>query len=185
MFLLIFGLALFISIHTLPSIGNYRDNTIAKIGMPAYKVLYSLVSLAGIIAIVYGKGNAAYVDLWTPPSWGRIAVSAFMLITFILFSAMYAPSNIKRFTRHPMLWGVCLWSAGHLLANGDLASVLLFGSFGLFSLYAMWSANKRGAKKSTTSYPLKNDGIIAGIGVLIYAIVLFLHPYIAGVPIIS
>lgn len=184
MFLLILGLILFIGIHLIPAIGSHRNNIVSKIGENPYKGLFSLSSLVGIIAIVYGKGSAEFVDLWTPPAWGRGVVSAVMLGTIFLFCAMYAPSNVKRFTRHPMLWGVFLWSFGHLCANGDLASVLLFGSFGVFSLFAMWSANKRGAVKSTTQYPFKNDVIIVVVSIVVYGLIMFLHPYIAGVPLL-
>lgn len=181
MLLLILGLLLFIGMHVIPSFEDYRNKIVSDFGEQTYKGFFSLSAFAGIVAIVYGKGSAEFIDLWTPPAWGRMVVSVAMLGTAFLFCAMYAPSNIKRVTRHPMLWGVFLWSLGHLCANGDLASVLLFGSFGAFSLFAMWSANKRGATKSRKQYPFKNDAAIVAVSVVVYGIVMFLHPYFAGV----
>jgi uncharacterized membrane protein len=90
--------------------------------------------------------------------------------------------NIKRFTRHPMLWGILIWSAAHLLVNGDLASMLLFGSFGVYSVYAMISQNLRGAQKQTNVMPLKNDLIVFAAGTLVFVLVIFLHGFLFGVP---
>ena len=83
-----------------------------------------------------------------------------------------------------MLWGVTLWSIAHLLANGDLASILLFGSFGLFSLFNMFSANLRGAKKQQTKYAFSKDAIVIVASVVVYGILVFLHPYLFGVKVI-
>lgn len=108
-----------------------------------------------------------------------------MLIAFYLFAAADMKSNIKRFIRHPMLLGVFLWSCVHLFANGDLASIILFGSFAIFSLFGMVSANIRGALVQKEKYPIKKDVVSIIGGLVAYAIfVLLVHPYLIGVPVL-
>jgi len=81
-----------------------------------------------------------------------------------------------------MLWGISIWSVAHLLANGDLGSMILFGGFGGYSLFSMWSLNRRGAKKPDTKSPLAYDLLVIIVGVSAYALTAFLHPYLFGVP---
>jgi uncharacterized membrane protein len=105
-----------------------------------------------------------------------------MAIAFILLTALLIPSNIRRFTPHPMLWGIVFWSTGHLLANGDLASIIVFGGFGAYALISMWSLNKRGAQKSTTRYSPVRDILVVVTGLCICGLAVWLHPYVIGVP---
>jgi len=83
-----------------------------------------------------------------------------------------------------MLWGMTLWAAAHLSANGDVASLILFGGFGLYSLFGMWSSNQRGATKATASIPFSKDAMIIGIAILVNGVILFLHPYLFGVSVL-
>ena len=99
-----------------------------------------------------------------------------MLPALILFAAAYLPGNIKRYTRHPMLWGVCMWSIAHLIANGDLAALMIFTGIGLFALFDMWSANRRGAVYSVVKRSLSWDLLVIVIGVVAYIAVLSVHP---------
>ncbi len=184
MTLLISGLVVFLGIHLLPSFSGIRAELLEKYGEKRYKGLYSLVAAIGLILIIMGMIYRDFVHLWVPPVWGRHAAIALMLPALILLGAANAPTNIKRFTRHPMLWGVTLWACAHLLANGDLASLILFGSFGIYSLFDMWSANRRGAEKSTEIYPISKDLKVIGMGVVVYVGLLLAHPYIIGVPVL-
>lgn len=184
MALLVLGILVFTGIHLVPTFASTRQSLIARYGPAAYKAGFTAISLIGLVLLIVGKAYANVVPLWTPPAWGRHAAMLLMLFSFILLVAAYLPSNIKRATAHPMLIGVTLWSAAHLLANGDLASVILFGGFGAYALFDMWSANRRGAAPSRTAYPVARDILVVAIGALAYGVLLFLHPYLFGVRVI-
>ncbi len=180
MTILICGLIIFFSIHLIPSLANIRADLIEHFGIKRFKISYALTAAVGFITIIVGMIYADYVHLWVPPTWGRHTTIALMLPTMIMVGAGSSATNINRFTRHPMLWGVTLWATAHLLANGDLASVLLFSSFAIYSLFAMWSANHRGAKLDNITYPFKSDIKYIASRVVIYTILLFAHPYFTG-----
>jgi len=183
--ILLIGIVLFFGVHLIPSFVALRNNLIARLGENKYKALYSITALIGLILIIYGMSKAEYVPVWQPPTWARNAVIITMLISFYLFAAADMKSNIKRFIRHPMLSGVLLWSGAHLLANGDLASIILFGSFATYSITDMVSANIRGAVFQQETYPIKRDVVSIVAGIIAYAVfVLFIHPYWIGVPVV-
>ena len=127
MTLLITGLLVFVAIHLLPAAVDLRASLIDRLGEMPYKAVFAGISLLGLVMIVVGKGRADFVPLWQPPLWAKHVTFPLMIGAFVLLPAANMPTNIKRFTRHPMLWGVTLWSIGHLIANGDMASVILFG----------------------------------------------------------
>ncbi|MGH7463153.1 MAG: NnrU family protein, partial [Longimicrobiales bacterium] len=117
-------------------------------------------------------------------AWGYSLALWVMPLAFILLVEAYVPSNLKRLTAHPMLWGVTLWAGLHLLANGDTASLLLFGAFGLYSLYAMWSQSQRGVKPAETMRPVSRDIAVVAIGLGVYAAALYAHRWLSGVPLV-
>lgn len=184
MALLVVGLVLFIGIHSLPSFIGLRNALVRRLTFNGYQGLFSLIALAGLLLIIVGKARADFIPLWDPPNWGRHAAMALTLPAFILLSAAYLPSNIKRFTRHPMLWAVSLWSLAHLLTNGDLASVVLFGSLGAYSLLDMVSANKRGAALRSQRVSSAKDALVVVLGLLLYTALIFAHPYLFGAAIV-
>ena len=184
MTLLILGVVLFIGAHLVPSIPSLHSSLQARVGRNRYRGLFSLVSLVGFVLLVVGMGRAPSVPLWDPPAWGhRIPVFG-MPVALILLVAAFMPTNVKRFTRHPMLWGVTIWAAAHLLANGDLAGLILFGSFGAFSLFDMWSANQRGAQLSSKVVPYWRDLLVVLIGGIVYVGILHSHGLLFGVPVV-
>lgn len=139
-----------------------------------------MVSLAGFVLLVIGMGRAPFVPIWEPPPWApRVAVWV-MPIALTLLVAAFFPTNLKRVTRHPMLWGVTTWAAVHLLANGDLAALILFGSFGTFSLFGMWSANRRGAEISSKAVPIWRDLLVIVTGGIVYMGFLHSHAMLFG-----
>src|SRR5229473_1884924 len=184
MFFLVLGIVIFVGIHLLPTFVSLRQRLVARLGAGLYKGAFSVIALAGLILIVVGMATADFQPVWEPPAWGRTAALATMPLSLILLAAANIPSNIKRYTRHPMLWGVFIWSVAHLLANGNLAALVLFGSLGAFSLFDMLSANMRGASKQETVYPITKDAITIVAGLAAYGALLFLHPYFFGVSII-
>jgi uncharacterized membrane protein len=182
---LLLGLAVLIGVHLVPAAPPLRQSLIKRLGFAPYQGLFALISLAGLVLIVIGMGRAPFIPVWEPPEWGMGIVPVFMLPAFILLAGAYLPGNAHRLTPHPMLWGVILWAVGHLLANGDAASMLLFGSLGIYSLFAIWSANQRGAAKATVRMTLDRDLIVFGVGIVLYVAMVFLHPTLFGVAAIS
>jgi uncharacterized membrane protein len=180
MTLLVIGLILFIGAHAIPTFTGLRSNLVSRLGEKRYKATFALLALAGLVLAAIGKGRADFVFLYDPPAWGRHATMTLVLIAFILLPAAHMPNNIRRFTRHPMLWGVTLWGLGHLLANGDMASVILFGSLAVYSLLAMVSLNRRGASLHQERVPLRKDAMVVVAGLIVYVIFVFLHPYLFG-----
>lgn len=181
MSILLLGLVIFIGVHLVPSLPSLRDRLRDRLGSGAYRGVFSLVSLLGFVLIVLGMGRAPFVPLWNPPPWApRVAVLVMPLALTLLVAAFF-PTNLKRITPHPMLWGVTVWAAVHLLANGDLASLLLFGSFGAFALFDIWSANRRGAELSTTPVPFWRDLIVIAVGAVVYMGFLHSHTLLFGV----
>ena len=144
MAMLLLGLVLFLGVHSTRIVAEgWRAATIRRVGEGRWKGLYALVSLAGFALLVWGFGLARQqpVALWAPPLFTRHLAWVLTLVSFILLAATYVPRNaIKARLRHPMVLGVMLWSLAHLLANGNLAHVLLFGSFGVWAALTLYPA---------------------------------------------
>ena len=158
MFVLLAGLALFFLTHGIRIYADgWRTATIARMGQNPWKGLYSLLSLAGVVLIVvgYGEARAHPVMLWLPPAWTRHVTALLMLVAFILFASVEGPPNpIKARLGHPMVLGVKTWALAHLLANGLLAQVLLFGTFLLWAVLDYAAARRRD----------RRDGVVRGPG---------------------
>jgi len=178
---LIAGLALFFGVHVFSSMRSARGRLIAILGEGPYKGSYALLSLAGFGLIVAGMAKAPFIELWDPPTWGRYAALWLMPVALVLIAAAYIPGNLKRFTAHPMLWGITLWALVHLLVNGDLAALLLFGTFGLYALYAMWVQNRRGIRPGNTRRAIAGDIGALVTGLIAYVLLLKYHGDLFGV----
>ncbi|MDT8375116.1 MAG: NnrU family protein [Mariprofundaceae bacterium] len=181
---MILGLAIFFSIHLLPSVPPLRNALFKKLGEKPYRGIYALVSLTGLVLVVIGMGETGFVAVWEPPKWSYMVTNLSMLVALYCLVAMHMQSNLKRFTAHPMLWGITFWSGGHLMSNGDQASIVLFGSFLVYSLVAMASANLRGARPAGKKISLRYDAMIAVISTVAYVGLANLHLYFAGVELI-
>jgi uncharacterized membrane protein len=178
---LILGMAVFMAVHLLPTFVELRQRLIGWKGRTVYTIGYSCAAMVGLLMIIFGKSQAVLVPVWDAPDWAYQLVPILMLVALILLPAAYMPTNLKRLIRHPFLTGVALWALSHLLVNGDLASIILFGGFGAFALFDMWSSNRRGAEKSTTKVPIYRDVALLFVGVVAFSIILHLHPYLFGV----
>jgi len=181
---MILGLAVFFAIHLLPSVPTLRNALFAKLGEMPYKGIYALISFAGLYFIVTGKSEAEYIDIWEPATWSYVVTNVSMIIALYCIVAMHMQSNLKRFTAHPMLWGITFWSCGHLFTNGDKASIVLFSSFLAYALFAMYSANRRGAKPLSKRISFRYDAMIAVISTVVYVVLANLHPYFTGMELI-
>ena len=184
MTLFILGLIVFFGAHLFTGLARgARMQLIEKLGANPYKGLYSLVSLAGFILIIVGWRGADASVLYTPPVILKHLTLLLMLPALALLAAAYLPAGrIAAMTKHPMLAGVKIWAFAHLLTNGEVRSVLLFGSFLAYAVIARIAAKKRDAPVREAG-PAINDAIAVGAGVAAYiAIAFFAHRYIAGVP---
>ncbi len=192
MTLLVLGLVLFLGTHAFSMARANRAAAVARIGEGPYKGLYSLLSLAGIVLISIGYGQyraGGYIPVWDPPVWTRHLALLLVLVAFICFVAAYLPGHIKARLKHPMLAGVKIWALAHLLANGDLGSILLFGSFLVWGVAARISVKRRdvAAQHGGTAAPagIRNDVLAVAIGTAVYvAFVFWLHPWLIGVPVL-
>jgi uncharacterized membrane protein len=191
--LLILGLILFVGMHAFSMARERRSALIARIGENPYKGLYSLVSLVGIVLVVIGFGQyraGGYIRIWNPPAWTRHLALLLVWLAFICIAATYLPGRIKARLKHPMLTGVKLWALAHLLANGDLGSILLFGALLAWAVLARISAKRRdeGPPHGAPIAPaagVRNDVLAIGLGTVAYgAFVLWLHPLLIGVPVL-
>ena len=129
---MILGLVLFFATHVFTTKREARAQAIARLGEGTYKLLYTVVSLAGLALIVWGFAHyrsSSWIDVWYPPKAMKHITVALMLPAVIMVVASYLRGRIYAALKHPMLAGVKLWAASHLLANGDLGSIVLFGSF--------------------------------------------------------
>ncbi|MCU0812698.1 MAG: NnrU family protein, partial [Thiobacillaceae bacterium] len=146
MFKLIAGLVIFFGVHSISIVArDWRERTVARIGPAAWKALYSVASLVGFLLIVGGYAQARLdpVILYQPPIWARHLAALLMLPVFPLLLATYLPGRIKAAVKHPMLAATKAWAVAHLLANGMLADVLLFGGFLAWAVIDRISAGKR------------------------------------------
>jgi len=180
MTLLIIGFMLFLGAHFSPGVLGLRETLVARLGEGRFRAVYIATSVTGMVCIIAGKYIAPFVDVWTPPVWSRSTALILVASGFVFFAALLLPTNLRRLTRHPMLWGTALWSSGHLLANGDVASMILFGGFSGFALISIWSLSRRGVERSKQKYSLLNDLILLTASLGAYAVVLWLHPRLFG-----
>ncbi len=187
MMVLIVGLILFLGVHLVPTQPELRDGLKARIGEGPYKILFSLLSLAGLVVIVLGYHKLQLHPgknpiLWEPPVWTRHIAVALMLPAIILLVASLIPSRIRTVTRHPMLIAIKIWALAHLLANGDLGALLLFGSFLAFAVYDRISVKKRGLLPPPAPASALNDVIVIVVGLALYAwLLLGGHQWLIGV----
>jgi len=143
---MIAGLALFLGVHTLTTQRELRARAVASLGEGGYKIFYALVSLAGLVLIVWGFAQyraTGWIDVWYPPKALKHVAVALMLPAVILVVAAYIRGRIYTTLKHPMLAGVKLWALAHLLANGDLGSIVLFGSFLGWAVFDRISLKRR------------------------------------------
>lgn len=186
---LIIGLLLFFSAHSsrIFADGN-RSQYIAHYGMAKWKLAYSLVSIVGLVLIVWGYGQARLDPfvLWVPPIWTRHLAALLTLPAFILIAAAYIPGTlIKARLGHPMVAGVKLWALSHLIANGNLADVILFGSFLAWSIASFATSRKRDRSQglATARGAIVRDGIAVVAGVVVWFVFArHLHLALFGVP---
>jgi uncharacterized membrane protein len=190
MTLLLIGLLLFLGVHSVSIVApRWRDAMATRIGEQPWKGVYTLFAVVGFVLIVKGYA-AARLDptvLYAPAPWLRHVAFALLLPVFPLLLATYLPGRIKRAAKHPTLLATKFWALAHLLANGMLADVVLFGAFLAWAVADRISLTRRPAR-AVPALPgsRANDAIVIVGGLAIYAaFALWLHPLLIGVPVIA
>jgi uncharacterized membrane protein len=188
---MIVGLVLFLGVHTLTTQRALRSRFIVSWGEGGYKIGYSVVAAIGLALIVWGfahyRAGGEY-SVWTPPRVLKHLNILLMLPASILVVAAYIRGQIYATLKHPMLAGVKLWAFGHLLANGDLGGIILFGSFLAWAVFDRISLKRRG-DAGGPPIPvggIGNDLIAVLVGVVVYLALAFaFHPVVIGVPVMG
>jgi uncharacterized membrane protein len=189
MLIFLLGLVLFLGVHCVSIVAPlWRQRQVAARGEKSWKGLYSIVSLIGFVLLVYGYGLARHdgAVLYAPPAPLRHFALLLMLPVFPLLVAAYVPGRISRASRHPMLLAVKFWALAHLLANGTLVDVILFGSFLAWAVADRISVKRRPAVLAHEHPDLPkrpyNDVIVVVVGLAIYAaFILGVHRWLIGV----
>ncbi len=186
--ILIVGLVVFLGAHVFVTCRAQRAAVVARIGEGPYKGLFALVSLIGVVLIVYGFAayrTTGWIDVWYPPRWTYYITQLLMWPASILVVAAYIRGDIWRRLKHPMLVGVKLWAVAHLISNGDLGSIVLFGSILAWAVYDRITLKRR-TDPGAPPIPVRgraNDIIAVVVGTLLYlALGFWFHPYVIGVP---
>lgn len=182
---LVLGVLLWSIVHLSRCLApGFRARMIERLGEKKYKGLVALDIVIAIVLIVIGWRSTTPEYLYVPPGWGRTAATPLMLIALILFAAASLPTNIKRVLRHPQLTGVVVWAVAHLLANGEDRSLVLFGGLGLWALIEIVLISRReGPWQRPEPVPLKAELKPLIGGIVVYVVLLLLHPYLFGVPV--
>ena len=187
------GLVVFFGAHALPLWTGLRARVRDGVGSGAYTGLFSLASLIGLVLIVIGYGElrtsvSSNPELWTPPTWTRHIAFLLMIPSLILLVSAYVPNRIRDAVGHPMLAAIKIWAFAHLLANGDLASVILFSSFLAYAVIDRISVKRRRVQGplGDRSGGLAGDLTVVAVGLVAYvAILFFAHEWLIGVALIA
>ena len=184
--LLITGLLIWSLVHLTPSLAApLRQKLITQLGDKVYKLLFAVLIFTALALIVLGWRSTLPSHLYQLPGFTRHIAMLLVLIAFVLFGASNYPSRIKQFIRHPQLTGVVVWAFAHLVMNGDSRSVLLFGSMGLWAILEIILINRREGewvKQPVPGWARELRGL--AISLVVFVVVVMLHPYMTGVSII-
>ena len=184
--LLIIGVLLWSFAHlTKAIVPAIRQRLIDKLGSGPYRGVFTLVILASLALIVIGWRSTPEEYLYVLPAWSRSIGFVLMFVAFALMGATHYATMIKRIIRHPMLMGIFVWSVSHLLTNGTTRALILFGVLGIWALIEMPLINAREGARTLPEAP-GFSGELKGLFItaIIFAVVMFLHPYFTGVPLL-
>lgn len=191
MLLLIAGLVLFFGPHLFSALRSRAKgkDLRTQIGEPVYMGAYSVVALAGLVMIIFGYGDMRPAPaLYAPPIWAQHLNYILMPLALIALAAAYLPTGyIKKALKHPMLVAIKIWAVGHLLANGEINAIILFGAFLAFAVIDRIAAKRRGDIGPAPGAPVSIAGdigaVIIGLGATA-ALIFWLHPILFGVSVL-
>lgn len=184
MILLVLGLVAFFVVHLVPAAAGARARLVGQFGETGYKGLFSVVSVATLAFLVWSFARAPFIEIWAPAPWMRSVTMLAMPVALVVLMSAFFPGAIKKWLKHPMIVAIQIWAVAHLFANGDLASVLLFGGF-----FAYGVINRIGAGRRDEHMPVpaagaarRNDLVAVVAGVALYAaFVAVAHEWLIGV----
>ncbi|CUR48148.1 NnrU family protein [Alloalcanivorax xenomutans] len=187
MTIMIIGLVLFLGVHSVRIFAEpWRQARIQQLGEPAWKGIYSLVALIGLVLTIWGYGQTRLdpVFVWNPPVALRHLTVLLMIPALILLVAAYVPGNaIKARLGHPMMLAVKVWALAHLLSNGRLGDIVLFAAFLVWAILAFRAARRREPASRTGGRSSATITTVV-VGLVAYGLfAVFLHPWLIGVPV--
>ena len=187
--LLIIGVLLWSVVHLYPSVfPARRAELIDNIGNK-YQFIFALCIVLSILLIVLGWRSTVPNPVYDVPSWGRHLNMLTMFVAILLLGAANSKgiSRIKQYIRHPMLAGVIVWGIGHLIANGDIRSVILFGGLTIWAIISLFTISRTEGPwiKPTEIAGVKREGILLGITIVVYLVLFMSHRWFAGMPIVG
>ena len=179
------GLGLWVVVHLIPSMApGVRQKWQGAMGEKGYMASFALLIVLSLVLIVFGWRSTVPEPVYAVvPGLHGVAITL-LVLGFILFGAAQQPTRIKRLIRHPQLTGLIAWSVAHLMLNGDSRSVTLFGVLGVWAVVSIVTINRRDGewvKPEAPSWGREVVGLV--ISLAIFALFVFIHPYIAGVPV--
>lgn len=185
--ILILGLLVFLATHIFVTFRDTRAALIARLGH-GYRALFALVSVIGLVLVIWGYARyraEGMIPVWSPPDFMRHITIGLMFFAVIFLTAAFIPSHIRTKLKHPMLASIKAWALAHLLSNGDLGSILLFGSFLAWGVYARIASKQRGEIGAAAApQGWLNDALVIAIGVIVFlALGYAFHPIVIGVPV--
>ncbi|MEQ9327306.1 MAG: NnrU family protein [Rhodospirillales bacterium] len=183
--LYLLGLALFFLPHLVPLIRPLRAAVVGGMGENPWKMTMTALNFAGIALIFFAFRDVPYEELWAPQPVGRMLLFVLMPVVFILLAAANMQGRIRRAVRHPMSIAIAIWSGAHLLANGDLASTLLFGAFFVYTIVGVIAAEMQGRVKVPQEIKGRQDVIAIVAGLVLFAVVMHFHGWLFGVPVVG
>jgi uncharacterized membrane protein len=197
------GVALFLGVHLVPMMPKWRAALVVRLGEGPYKAAFALLALAGLIGAIVAYRFTPHVPLWSSPAPLRAVSAVLMLAAVWLFAGAKGVPWFKRIVRHPMLWGIGVFGIAHLLVNGEVAGVILFGGLALFGFVWQPLTDRRDAaldpagwketRQTTSFWPFaswhaRSDPVTLRplvIGAIVYIALVLLHPWLFGAPVIG
>ena len=183
--LYILALTAFFSVHIIPLSKKLKTSATAKLGEKLYRGIFALIALASIALVVWGWRDFPNTYFYEPSVILKKVNFAIMFIAVYLWVAAEIPNNLRRLVRHPMLLGMKLWALGHLLANGDLRSMILFLAFLIYSIIAVVVANRRGTSKEHKAVPIIYDVGVLIVSLVGYSAIMHFHGNLFGMPVVQ
>ena len=184
MSLLVAGLVLFLAVHLIPNAPRLRAALVERLGAMPYRGVFSAVVLLSLVAVVWGFSRAPIEEVYAPPAWGHRVSMILVPIALVLFAAANMPTRIRALVRHPMLLGLLLWAFAHLLANGEVRSVVLFGGFALIGAVEIVSAVARGKGSPKEPAPrIAMDLAAVVVGIVVAGLLAGFHGTLFGEPV--
>jgi uncharacterized membrane protein len=185
--LMLLGLLVFLGTHLFTTMRVARAGVIAKTGEVPYKIIYSLISIIGVVMVGYGFAawrSAGSPQLWFPPVWAKHLALLLVLFACICITSAYPPTHLRVWLKHPMLVGVKTWAVAHLIANGDLAGIVLFTAVLAWAVISRISQKYRPAPR----YPeprLRADIIATAMGLILFWLLgTYFHPHVVGLSVL-